>query len=109
MRRVATSPEERRPFGNSLRGQPCSVGDRPPCQVRSEICPDRARGDTLARPPRMGVDDEYRSEEHTSELQSLRHLVCRLLLEKKTKHDTNRTSRSLPRRTCTSVRPRQTT
>src|ERR1035441_8187925 len=24
----------------------------------------------------------YRSEEHTSELQSLRHLVCRLLLEK---------------------------
>src|ERR1039458_3177448 len=29
-----------------------------------------------------------RSEEHTSELQSLRHLVCRLLLEKKkTKND----------------------
>src|ERR1035441_10922548 len=27
------------------------------------------------------LDD--RSEEHTSELQSLRHLVCRLLLEKK--------------------------
>src|ERR1039458_9119183 len=32
--------------------------------------------------------NEYRlnrSEEHTSELQSLRHLVCRLLLEKKKK------------------------
>src|SRR5262245_64789498 len=29
-----------------------------------------------------------RSEEHTSELQSLRHLVCRLLLEKKKKQDT---------------------
>src|SRR5258705_10324285 len=28
---------------------------------------------------------EARSEEHTSELQSLRHLVCRLLLEKKKK------------------------
>src|ERR1035438_10714827 len=28
---------------------------------------------------------EIRSEEHTSELQSLRHLVCRLLLEKKKK------------------------
>src|SRR5205814_9047499 len=28
-------------------------------------------------------DAEVRSEEHTSELQSLRHLVCRLLLEKK--------------------------
>src|SRR5262245_63758317 len=30
--------------------------------------------------PLEGAD---RSEEHTSELQSLRHLVCRLLLEKK--------------------------
>src|ERR1035441_5947954 len=30
------------------------------------------------------IDTEpERSEEHTSELQSLRHLVCRLLLEKK--------------------------
>src|SRR5262245_23889468 len=29
-----------------------------------------------------------RSEEHTSELQSLRHLVCRLLLEKKNKKQT---------------------
>src|SRR5205814_5567872 len=28
----------------------------------------------------------WRSEEHTSELQSLRHLVCRLLLEKKKKN-----------------------
>src|SRR5258705_9197174 len=33
-----------------------------------------------------------RSEEHTSELQSLRHLVCRLLLEKKKKK--KKTSRS---------------
>src|ERR1035438_10773641 len=30
------------------------------------------------------TSSEVRSEEHTSELQSLRHLVCRLLLEKKT-------------------------
>src|SRR5437899_4258633 len=30
-----------------------------------------------------------RSEEHTSELQSLRHLVCRLLLEKKKKNKTH--------------------
>src|ERR1039458_10696979 len=29
------------------------------------------------------IPGEERSEEHTSELQSLRHLVCRLLLEKK--------------------------
>src|SRR5262245_65106267 len=31
----------------------------------------------------------FRSEEHTSELQSLRHLVCRLLLEKKKKKKIN--------------------
>src|SRR5436853_4643360 len=30
-----------------------------------------------------------RSEEHTSELQSLRHLVCRLLLEKKKQESTS--------------------
>src|SRR2546425_6214852 len=30
--------------------------------------------------------DQLRSEEHTSELQSLAYLVCRLLLEKKKKH-----------------------
>src|SRR5262245_64105002 len=35
-----------------------------------------ARASTIEKP---------RSEEHTSELQSLRHLVCRLLLEKKNK------------------------
>src|SRR5690625_6552776 len=36
---------------------------------------------------RVNVDIEARSEEHTSELQSRGHLVCRLLLEKKkTKH-----------------------
>src|SRR3712207_8155852 len=29
-------------------------------------------------------DDDKRSEEHTSELQSRQYLVCRLLLEKKT-------------------------
>src|SRR2546425_8155563 len=31
------------------------------------------------------LDEEHRSEEHTSELQSLAYLVCRLLLEKKKK------------------------
>src|ERR1035441_3015217 len=31
---------------------------------------------------RLARDTVYRSEEHTSELQSLRHLVCRLLLAK---------------------------
>src|SRR5256884_4285907 len=37
--------------------------------------------------------DRVRSEEHTSELQSRLHLVCRLLLEKK-KHTTPRSSPS---------------
>src|SRR2546425_5886078 len=31
----------------------------------------------------QGTNDTMRSEEHTSELQSLAYLVCRLLLEKK--------------------------
>src|SRR5262245_64670213 len=39
-----------------------------------------------SQPPGEG---RARSEEHTSELQSLRHLVCRLLLEKK-KHNHKR-------------------
>src|SRR5205814_8628733 len=34
------------------------------------------------RDPQLGEPSQRRSEEHTSELQSLRHLVCRLLLEK---------------------------
>src|SRR5437899_6087526 len=34
-----------------------------------------------------------RSEEHTSELQSLRHLVCRLLLEKKKQNSNNTNTR----------------
>src|SRR5262245_65118770 len=35
------------------------------------------------------LDRPWRSEEHTSELQSLRHLVCRLLLEKKKNKNIN--------------------
>src|SRR5690625_6897190 len=34
----------------------------------------------------MDMKNENRSEEHTSELQSRGHLVCRLLLEKKRQH-----------------------
>src|SRR5436853_2351942 len=46
------------------------------------------------RPPRRGA----RSEEHTSELQSLRHLVCRLLLEKKNKRPPQEQARARDRR-----------
>src|SRR2546423_10447596 len=47
-------------------------------QIRHELGRD-ARAAVLDREP------EVRSEEHTSELQSLAYLVCRLLLEKKKK------------------------
>src|SRR6266550_7709927 len=46
-------------------------------------------GDPARRDPRTGrrerLRQDDRSEEHTSELQSRLHLVCRLLLEKKKK------------------------
>src|ERR1035438_6842392 len=38
--------------------------------------------------PLRGGERQIRSEEHTSELQSLRHLVCRLLLENNQKRVT---------------------
>src|SRR5205814_9551085 len=59
--------------------------------TRSEFTrADRATAkpsDTLSGANRFVLEDYFatRSEEHTSELQSLRHLVCRLLLEKKKK------------------------
>src|SRR5437899_9504480 len=55
--------------------------------------PSRNEESTTARPALLGLPPMAlreksmknlpRSEEHTSEVQSLRHLVCRLLLEKK--------------------------
>src|SRR5205814_5594005 len=48
----------------------CSCSSRIDCAVPSGV-------------PAPSVSRPNRSEEHTSELQSLRHLVCRLLLEKK--------------------------
>src|SRR5205814_5128533 len=63
---------------------------------------DRDRGDDdiqhalrhRHRGPREPEDlgRRARSEEHTSELQSLRHLVCRLLLEKKKNKKTQHTT-----------------
>src|SRR2546427_3559445 len=38
---------------------------------------------TTSEAPRSGREEQVRSEEHTSELQSQSNLVCRLLLEKK--------------------------
>src|SRR5262245_65347895 len=47
--------------------------------------PHRLEGTTERRRLSLSQVADHRSEEHTSELQSLRHLVCRLLLEKKKK------------------------
>src|SRR5471030_1395549 len=49
------------------------------------ICRRERGGSGCARSGRSRPSRIRRSEEHTSELQSLRHLVCRLLLEKKKK------------------------
>src|SRR5947199_2496476 len=46
----------------------------------------RMRRDQRRGQYRSAQLERGRSEEHTSELQSLRHLVCRLLLEKKKKN-----------------------
>src|SRR5258708_16221214 len=50
----------------------------------------------LIRPRSLITSTMLRSEEHTSELQSPDHLVCRLLLEKKKTNHTPHTSHSLP-------------
>src|SRR2546425_5339021 len=42
-----------------------------------------SRGRPIFRATRFSNSPSHRSEEHTSELQSLAYLVCRLLLEKK--------------------------
>src|SRR2546422_6252404 len=53
--------------------------DRAPLELVEPAQQVRDRG--LARAG--GAHNRHRSEEHTSELQSRLHLVCRLLLEKK--------------------------
>src|SRR2546422_7527768 len=47
---------------------------------------DRALQPRCSRSPCCRAAPDSRSEEHTSELQSRLHLVCRLLLEKKKTH-----------------------
>src|SRR5262249_58997335 len=57
----------------------CSAWSR----IQVTACPSRAPLAAVAWAGKV-----TRSEEHTSELQSLTNLVCRLLLEKKNKHCT---------------------
>src|SRR5687767_15460156 len=70
------------PYTTLFRSSPVCSGIRPRCPSRcgshrsSRCCATRASRSCTPR---------SRSEEHTSELQSLAYLVCRLLLEKKKK------------------------
>src|SRR2546425_6128016 len=60
---------------------------RSPARIRAERREERYadRGDDGGCTQREPEVPQNRSEEHTSELQSLAYLVCRLLLEKKKK------------------------
>src|SRR2546425_1597051 len=56
-------------------------------ESRSGLCTELLADFRIPKPPGCS-----RSEEHTSELQSLAYLVCRLLLEKKKKNTTRQDS-----------------
>src|SRR5258708_26319465 len=63
---------------------------------RARLRPPRSRRGGGLRQTARGLRPEARSEEHTSELQSPDHLVCRLLLEKKKKPDSVDNTQSIP-------------
>src|SRR5437016_10871982 len=74
------------PRGDPERGPPRDLPREPRGGRGSRVAPRAAPGEP-ARAPAAGERPSApsRSEEHTSELQSLTNLVCRLLLEKKKK------------------------
>src|SRR2546422_1570741 len=81
----------RRPPRSTLFPYTTLFRSKPPSSTRSAMSsPSRASSfspSTSANPgkPSRNISSSIRSEEHTSELQSRLHLVCRLLLEKKKK------------------------
>src|SRR2546425_7692489 len=81
-----------------LRGDCLARGGAP--VLLDEVEPEVERRRHAARGHHAPVlDDKYwRSEEHTSELQSLAYLVCRLLLEKKKRPCRGRRRRGRARR-----------
>src|SRR5687768_18232483 len=66
-------------------GQSASIQPDPPARGEEHVRRGEVR--TALTPRHV---EQRRSEEHTSELQSRLHLVCRLLLEKKKKKTTNK-------------------
>ena len=70
--------------------------DRPILEIMHAVLsihPDASVEEAVQKMSSQGMEailiKQERSEEHTSELQSRRTLVCRLLLEKKKKHYIN--------------------
>src|ERR1039458_10485614 len=66
------------------RAMPASGHERP-LKFETVTCTLSGLPGAVGHTRHFGAIKTERSEEHTSELQSLRHLVCRLLLEKKKK------------------------
>src|SRR3712207_7292281 len=66
------------------------AGDGPPAAGRPKLLAGDADDQVVERTVHYSAvrvqETQARSEEHTSELQSRQYLVCRLLLEKKKKH-----------------------
>src|SRR5438874_5335506 len=62
---------------------PPERADKMPCSRRNALGGAQYNGGVAQLGERVNGIHEVRSEEHTSELQSRRDLVCRLLLEKK--------------------------
>src|SRR5437016_13935630 len=60
-----------------------SLHDALPIAERGEVALDVLAREETGHGHAAAEEDVRRSEEHTSELQSLTNLVCRLLLEKK--------------------------
>src|SRR5207244_12723442 len=70
----------------ALDGPPARIWRRPaPARHPTMPCSRPAQGAAAPEWSAQGLTRSPRSEEHTSELQSPDHLVCRLLLEKKKK------------------------
>src|SRR3989442_8625379 len=76
------------PWRRAVRGPLAPTGE----QRQLENGSDEGRMFRLLAPDEpQHIEPRARSEEHTSELQSRPHLVCRLLLEKKKTESHNRT------------------
>src|SRR3989449_6090807 len=77
------------PYTTLFRSLPVNASVAPRVVIPFAEGPRKTALGSLAVDPRSGdlfLGEENRSEEHTSELQSRLHLVCRLLLEKKKKY-----------------------